>query len=175
MATKKELKLKAKINDLEAMRGKVKEIGEFLVKERFVDYFFKSEKLENISELRLRKLDGDRIVKLKILLSKDKIQQNAEYEFKVDNADDFVEFLEHIGINPSTLLHKESELYKYEDATIELTNVEGLGDYVELVMYSKDELIEENKKKLIDLASKLGIGEEEIDSRYYRAIKEEKE
>ena len=169
------MKLKAKIENPKKIKEKIKKFASFIGKSKFVDYFFKSDKPSQVSELRLRKLDHKKIITLKILLRRNRIQENIGYKFSVDRADDFVEFLEYIGFKPSCLLRKNSEIYTYRNVVIALTELKDLGYYLELKIDSYGKDFEKNKKKLFSIAKRLGLKKQEIDSRYYSRIKEERD
>lgn len=171
MATANELKLKSRVASLDDVREKVKKLAKFIGKKEFTDFFFYYDKGEGY-ELRLRKLGEKKTITLKVLKRRNDVQENLEYEFGVDNADDFIGFLEYLGFTPSCMLRKSSELFQHGDISIELASVENMGFFVELVI-RKDELTEEHEKQLKELAINLGL--EAIDSRYYPEIKKEME
>ncbi|MBN2453967.1 class IV adenylate cyclase [Candidatus Woesearchaeota archaeon] len=166
MAVRNELKLKAKVDDLFAVKEKVKGFAKFQGKKEVADFFFRSGKKE-LSELRLRKLQRDKIVTLKVLSHKNEVQENTEYEFKVDNADEFVSFLEYLGFKLFCMLRKKSEVYTSNGITVELANIEGVGNFLEIKTNRTEE-----RKKVMELAAKLGVGKKAVDSRYYSLIKE---
>ncbi|MFH1182391.1 MAG: class IV adenylate cyclase [Candidatus Woesearchaeota archaeon] len=170
MAAINELKLKSKVENLDAVRERVKSLAKFIGRKEFTDYFFYCDK-DSGYELRLRKLGEKKTITLKLLKHRNDVQENVEYEFAVDNADDFIGFLEYLGFKPSCMLRKSSESFKHDDVSIELATVEHLGCFVELVICTKDELTEEHEKQLKELAAKLGL--KAIDSRYYPEIKKE--
>jgi predicted adenylyl cyclase CyaB len=173
MVVKKELKLKARIENMEEIRSRVKNIARFLRKSQFIDSFFRSQTLDRVYELRVRKSGNKKIVSLKVLLSTNDVQENAVYRFGAQDTEDFVEFLESLGFKPCLLLRKNSELYAYGNITIELTNAEGFGDYLELIIYTENHSIKKDTQLLKKLAQKLGIKEKLVDLRNYSCIKKD--
>lgn len=174
MPAKRELKLKAYIRDLKKTKEIVKKIAKFKEKKDYTDYFFRTTNPSPASELRLRNIKTEKIITLKILFCKNQIQENIEYEFAVDKADDFIAFLEYIGYKPFCLLRKQSEVYNYKDLKIELVNIQDLGNFIELVLHSKGEFTKEKKDKLQQLALQFNIKKIDIDSRYYSEIHEQR-
>jgi predicted adenylyl cyclase CyaB len=175
MSYVKELKLKARISNIEEMRQRVKKIATPVRKEEVVDYFFKS-KLKPHPEMRLRRLENDKLVTLKIPFSKENgMQENNEYKFSVGHADEFVSFLEKVGFKPCCMQHKSSEIYAHDDVEIEIASIKEVGDFIELKMHTKENNTEEYKKKLKQLAQQLGIAETFMDARYYCELLQEVE
>ncbi len=173
MSINKELKLKAKIKDVDSIRKNIKKLALFLENDISTDYFFKKNSGEETSELRLRKLEFKKEITLKIIIKRDYLQENVEYTFNVDNANDFTNFLEFIGYKPSCFFKKRSEKYSYGKINIEIVNIDKIGNFVEIIMHKKDDFTEQDKNKLIMLAKKIGIDNNNLDSRYYSCIKEE--
>ena len=72
------------------------------------------------------------------------------------------------------MIHKKSRFYSYDDIEIEISSIEELGDFIELNVQGKKEFEEQNRKKLIELANKLGLREKNIYSKFYFEIFKEK-
>lgn len=170
MPIKKELKLKFKIRSLDRIKKKLKKTSIFLEKIEYSDYFFRSKNSKTGSELRLRKLEDKKLITLKTLFHKNDIQVNNEYKFKVDNADDFISFLEFLGYKPFCLLRKHSEVFMKDQVRIELAKIDRVGNFVELTLHTLDTFSDNDEKRLKELSSELGLKKRNIDSRYYSEI-----
>ncbi|MFH1289925.1 MAG: class IV adenylate cyclase [Nanoarchaeota archaeon] len=173
MTVKKELKLKAKIEDIDLVKGKVKKIAKYVGKEKTTDFFYLCDKIKDQYEFRIRKLRGNKIISFKLSLAEDPVQENEEYTFKVDDADDFVRFIEVLGFRPLSMLRKNCEVYQKKDIAIRLSEVESLGDYIELTVECKEDFSEEKKEEMVELLKQVWGSGGNIDNRYYGAIKEE--
>jgi adenylate cyclase class 2 len=105
----------------------------------------------------------------------DGIEINDEKEFEVSSCEVFEQFLTHLGFMEKSGKQKKGSSYDNNGMTVELTEVEGLGWFVELEMISDDEdagnTQEETftaaRKKLLDFLAKLGIERNAIESRSY--------
>ena len=168
---KLELKLKIKVEDLLEVRERVRQTAKFIEKTNFIDTFFsKSDK--KIYQLRVRSTKTRRVTSLKLFLKSNKVQKNAIYDFEA-NPNDFIEFLETIGFKPCLLLRKVSEIYQYKEVTIELTQIERMGNFAELIILSDEKREKEDEKKLFELSKLLGLDKKTEDLRYYTEIAKE--
>lgn len=175
MTVTKELKLKARLFNAAEISKKLKKIAKYVGKEESTDYFFSSKNVLPIKEFRLRKSKDDKIVTLKVSISNQIMQENEEYKFKVDNGDDFVYFIEMLGFKPTSTIRKKSEVYKYGESIISLSEIENIGTYLEIVTHSKDNYSEEDKENLLNILKTLNLSELDIDNRYYSDIKQERD
>jgi len=175
MTETQELKLKIKIKNVGKIRKHIKSLASFIGTKEYVDYFFRSQTNKSNSELRIRKFEEGKSITLKILSSKKGIQENIEYKFHVDNANEFVNFLEYMGFKPFCSLRKSSEMYSYENIIIELANITKLGHYLELIIHGKTTFSAFNKKKLMELSSKLDLNPKSFETRYYSEMLQSKE
>src|SRR3989344_7047835 len=168
------LYLKAKISETGKMMEKVKKIASFLKEDEFIEYFFESEKENASSELKLKKREYEIIVTYSSSIKKGPILETVGYSFFIDNPTQFIDFLEKINFKISCMIHKKSRFYSYDDIEIEISSIEELGDFIELNVQGKKEFEEQNRKKLIELANKLGLREKNIYSKFYFEIFKEK-
>jgi len=101
---------------------------------------------------------------------RDGIEVNDEREFEVSSASAFEEFLEYIGYRESIKKHKTGNSYKNDSMTVELTEVQGLGWFIELEILAAeqdDENTEAIKKRLLSFLDQLEIPRKSIESRSY--------
>ena len=102
------------------------------------------------------------------------IEVNTEREFAVSDAAVFEELLQALGLAVGAHKHKKGWAWQYADAeppiTIELTEVEHLGTFVELEILADNdapETIAAARTRLLSLLHKIGIDECRIEARYY--------
>ena len=173
MVIKKELKLKARVEDFELVRERVKKTARYAGKEKTTDFFYLCDKIKGDYEFRIRRTKKDKVITLKISLSEEPVQENEEYEFNVDNGEDFVKFIELLGFKSLSAIRKDSEIYRKKDVSIRLSEVQGLGNYVELTVECRKEFSEEKRVEIVELLKQIIGSGGTIDNRYYGAIKEE--
>lgn len=171
--TLKEMKLKARIENYGVIKKRLDKLAKFIKSDEKTDYFFKNESNINLSEIRLSRTSKNNIVKIKIPISSEVVQKSEEYDFKVDDENDFSSFLEKIGFKLKLILRKKWEEYRHRGVIIKLCNIKELGNYIELSIHYKDNIIKEDINKLLDILDELEIDKNNIDSRYYDKIKED--
>lgn len=165
-----ELKAKAPIKSPKKFKELLDKEAKFSRRADMNDYFFGSEDFRKVSELRFRKSEDNKEVTLKLIKERGLIQRNEESRFRVDNPADFIEFLEHLGFKPHSMIHKRSEFYKLKDVTVELAHIREIGDFVEFKIQVPETNIEEGKGKLLDVIKRLGIKKTQLDGRDYHLI-----
>ncbi|MDR2404074.1 MAG: class IV adenylate cyclase [Spirochaetaceae bacterium] len=104
---------------------------------------------------------------------RERVEVNDEREFEVSDGDVFAEFLARLGFERGQTKTKQGRVWTWEGITAELTEVRDLGWFVELeIMADNDrpETVAAARSRLLNLLGKLGIGEEKIESRYYREL-----
>jgi adenylate cyclase class 2 len=113
------------------------------------------------------------IVTYKIKELRGKIEVNEENEFDVSSGTAFEKFLKHQGFREKVRKHKKGDSYDYNGMTIELTEVEGLGWFIELeilIIERDNEKIEKERDRLLVFLDKLGIPQESIEGRSYTSM-----
>ncbi|MDR1109063.1 MAG: class IV adenylate cyclase [Spirochaetaceae bacterium] len=95
---------------------------------------------------------------------------NDEREFSVSDGDMFEELLRRLGLKKDMEKTKTGRTWICDGITTELTDVAGLGWFVELEIIagdSKDETVTAARKRLLALLRKIGLEEDRIEPRYY--------
>jgi adenylate cyclase class 2 len=113
------------------------------------------------------------IVTYKIKEIRDGIEVNDENEFEVSSAEVFEKFLKHQGFREKVRKRKTGSSYDYNGMTIELSEVQGLGWFVELeilIAGRDNEEIEKEKDRLLAFLDKLEISRASIESRSYTSM-----
>jgi predicted adenylyl cyclase CyaB len=181
-----EIELKAHVYDSERLKKILFSSGIFEKTYKKEDSYWISPREKLLNGLRIRKdreiedgiLKNERlIVTYKEKKLENGMEINDEQEFSIDNAEVFEELLLRLGFTPGIKKRKEGWAFRFPASsareipvTAELSEVEGLGWFIELeiVEDSKNrEIIEADRKRLFSLLKSLGIGEEQIEERYY--------
>ena len=105
------------------------------------------------------------------------IEVNDEREFEVSSSPVFEEFLTFLGFIERIRKRKKGSSYENDGMTVELTEVEGLGWFIELEILmpvNDEQKIEHEKEKLLCFLDRLEIPRESIESRSYTSMLAEK-
>lgn len=161
-----EVEVKAKINDFDEMREKLKKIGSNKTKTEFQkDIYFNSPIVdfkETDEALRIRKTESDGLTQTMITYKGPKINSQSktrkEIEMLIESEKKAKEILENIGFNQVRAVTKNREYFEYEDFEISLDDVEGLSPYMEIEIGLPDsEDYHEAQDRIFDLFERLGI------------------
>ncbi|MDR0663056.1 MAG: class IV adenylate cyclase [Spirochaetaceae bacterium] len=101
---------------------------------------------------------------------RDGIEINNEMEFTVDRARVFEELLRRLGLKPGISKKKRGRSWKSGGMTIEVSEIEGLGCFIELEIIAGDDSPETTataKNRLYAFLKQTGINEDRIETRYY--------
>ncbi|MDR2052491.1 MAG: class IV adenylate cyclase [Treponema sp.] len=180
-----EIELKAWVDDPGAVKEKLGKLalynGEFLKE----DTYWKRKNPEigpetlPLSGIRIRKESGRDAegnvhsviaVTYKSKETREGLEVNCEREFSISDAEVFEELLGHLGLKPVISKRKSGFSWNYNGITAELAEVAGLGWFAELEILAGDggpETVRIARQRLLDLLTKLGIGEDKIEPRYY--------
>lgn len=125
------------------------------------------------SGVRIRRMDLSEpaaIVNFKRKEVRDGIEVNDEREFEVSDAAVFSELLTRLGLTVWIRKRKTGEEWTWEGITIELSEIEDLGYFVELeILAEKDDsaTVADARGRLLAALKKIGIPETKIEARYY--------
>ncbi len=137
---------------------------------------------------RARAEEGGTVVTFKNKRSEGGIEINLESEFSVSDPEAFAEFALRIGCEPFYAKRKRGTRYRVEPceapaggpapscegaATIEIIEVEGLGDFIEIEILLKEEdpaAIALAQGEIRGLLSRSGVSESDIEPKYYSAL-----
>ncbi|WP_297498725.1 class IV adenylate cyclase [Thermococcus sp.] len=96
-----------------------------------------------------------------------------ELEVKVSDFETVVEILKRLGFREDVVVRKRRLVYRLDGVTFELNDVEGLGGFLDIEVISDD--VREAKRKIWEVARKLGLSEVDVEPRLYQElIKSEK-
>jgi adenylate cyclase class 2 len=102
---------------------------------------------------------------------------NDEREFSVSDGAAFEELLRRLGLQKDIEKNKRGWVWNCDGITTELTEVEGLGWFVELEIVADDDAggtVTSARTRLLALLRKIGIKKDRIEPRYYTEMLREK-
>jgi adenylate cyclase class 2 len=122
---------------------------------------------------RVRREGEASVVTFKSKRTEGGIEVNREREFAVSDEAAFVEFALRLGCEAFYGKRKTGAAFKAARATIEIVDVEGLGDFIEVEILLDDEdpeKIAQAKAGLLALLARAGVGEADIEPRFYSEL-----
>jgi len=98
-----------------------------------------------------------------------------ELNVTVDDLDNILEILRKLGFKEVAKIIKRRDIYNYENFTIYLDVVDGLGNFVEVeTMVNNKELINKATEEVLQLGDKLGLSRDWIERKTYLELMLEK-
>jgi predicted adenylyl cyclase CyaB len=169
-----EVEVKVKVDDVAALRNKVRKIAVLKKREiRGDDYFALHTKSYPTKAFRIR-FDGRKyIVNFKKPLkkfSKDAIVVKKEYEFELKDTahiDNFLALLKEFGFKEWVKKKKQTESYAYRKdrrIVIELSKVEHLGNFMEIECLVGPKRLNAARKKIFEVLEILGVEKKDINN-----------
>lgn len=162
-----EIEMKAHLADPVRVQSDLNEEALFVENFNKDDLYFSNDK----HLFRLRTLDETPvrwIVTIKDKNLKEGIEVNKEVEFEVSSPSQFREFAAMLGYSELIQKTKRGSLYRMGQYHIELCEIFGLGHFLEIEYLSEQEVVVEDiRKEIMVLMNRFGLGEAEIESRYY--------
>ncbi len=171
-----EVELKARIKDPKRIRQKIKKIARFVKKIKKVDYYYTPEKGGYPTKsLRIRNQGSFHLVNFKKRISYlQGIYTKKEVEFNLEDIKGFLAVLKEFGFRLWMIKHKESEVYKYKFANIELNHLRGLGWFIEVEILTRNK-VSEARKTILTIFKLLGINKKDIEKKGYTRLLWEKQ
>lgn len=171
-----EIEIKVKVPTLDSIRNKLNQIGashsEHLT-ERDMYYNAPHRDFGETDEaLRLRTTSNGTTLTYKgkkEIICGSKIRK--EYNLSVETKETAHEILTHLGFIPVAEVNKERDYYVFEDFSIALDDVRGLGTFVEIELICEEEENTHNPANHIaSLAERIGVTGERISDSYLELI-----
>jgi adenylate cyclase class 2 len=183
-----EIELKAWVDDPETTKALVSSLARYTKAFEKEDVYWYPPKNENSAiptfGIRIRKETNNGTVHLRVTYKtrekRDFLEVNNEREFIISDRAPFEELLGIFGLEAGVSKCKRGWSWTYggePPISIELSEVKGLGCFVELeILSDKDdaETVSDARSRLMALLRKLGVAEERIESRYYTEMLGEK-
>lgn len=129
---------------------------------------------------RVRCEDGSAVVNFKVKREEDGVEINREVEFAVTDGSAFDEFALRLGCEPHYKKRKSGFAFKAggdelgpREATIEIFEVEGLGDFIEIEILLDDEdpaQVAEARTEIRAMLVRAGLGEKDVEPRFYSEL-----
>jgi adenylate cyclase class 2 len=157
-----EIEAKFRVEKIDEIEEKLKEVAEFVVEKIEEDVYFTSE-LRDFSEtdeaVRIRR-DAEG-VSLTYKGPKIDAETKSREEVKVrifpEDYENAILFLEKIGLRRFAKVKKRRKIYRIGNALVCIDKLDNLGDFVEIEVESPD--LETGKQRIFSLAKTLGISE----------------
>jgi len=169
-----EVETKVKIDDVSALRKKIKKIAKFKKKEsRTDDYFAIKRKGYPKKAFRIRKSGGEYVVNFKKWLTQywdRQIVIKEEYEFQTKYPDQFLTLMDDLGFKQWLKKFKTTEKYTYKKdprVIIEINFVRHLGYFMEMEYIAKPSEMMKAKGKLREVLKELGVRQSQVTNKGY--------
>jgi adenylate cyclase class 2 len=123
-----------------------------------------------VRETRLKDSGGETIVTFKKKELRNGVEVNNETEFTVSGREEFETLLRALTFSPKIRKRKATDSWHYENALIEISAVEGLGDFIEIELLSETddpETVAEYTRRLHEILEQTGVPQSAIEPRYY--------
>jgi predicted adenylyl cyclase CyaB len=166
-----EIESKAWVDNPEELRKSLREkysyIGEYIKNDTYYTLPGKSE------TLRVRRQDDDCIVTFKKKSREGGIEENLETEFTVSDCEAFEQLISKTNCREYFRKRKKSEVFTWNDFTIELSHVDRLGWFIEVEKLMDNDVTDEKlkvKKEIQEIMKSLNVTEEKIESRFYSEL-----
>jgi len=108
---------------------------------------------------------------------RDGIEVNDEREFTVEGVAQFEALLDRLGFALHIRKRKTGKAWTFDGITIELSEIDGLGLFVELeILADTDtpEVVRDARSRLLALLERIGVDPGKIETRYYTSMLAEK-
>lgn len=166
-ASHKMVELKARVNELDDVRKKMKEL-----RSKFVGIFHQKDTYFEVPEgrLKLREFEGTSDAEL-IFYERENIagpKQDDAFLLRVQDANDFKTVLKRI-LKQSIVIEKKREIYIHQGTQIHLDMVKGLGKFVEFERQTSNELeiVKKDQQVLEELREQLEISPSSLETLSY--------
>ena len=172
MTSMYEVELKARVDDFEFIKSKLEEMYDYKGKiHKFDSYMRRKGDKDIINKVFRIRIDNEgAVVGYKDKKRQRGVEINIENEFGVTDPDLFIQLMEKMGFEVYVEKEKKGFLFKDSDISIELLNIKGLGNFIEIEKILKnpnDSEIAKAEIEIREILERVGINKEKIESRYY--------
>ncbi|HDZ35347.1 MAG TPA: class IV adenylate cyclase [Thermococcus sp.] len=156
----------------EDIKRAIESLGALFVGEEVQEDLYFSLPLPEL--LRIRKIANlnRSFLTYKLITDPGKNEEFDEIEVEVSDFEKTREILKRLGFKEDVWVKKRRLVYKLDDVTFELSEVEGLGAFLDIEVLSDD--VEAAKRKIWEVAGKLGLTEKDVEPRLYQELLKEK-
>ncbi len=158
--------------DFEEMRKRIEGVGASFLREEVQEDVYFSVPLPEL--LRVRRIFnlGRAFLTHKLIADPGRNEEFDELEVEVSDFDTTVEILKRLGYEEDVVVRKRRLVYRLGDVTFELSEVEGLGGFLDIEVISDD--VGKAKRVIWEVAEKLGLTEKDVEPRLYQELIREK-
>lgn len=167
-----EVEVKARVENLEDVKKKLVELGvQFNGSVSHNDRYFKPKGFDQRVQgpgdyiVRIRKEGNNHILTTKALT--EIMGAWIEHETEIDNPGEMEKMLLMLGLVNVFDLNKTREVGRLGEFEVLLDDVKELGKFIEVALDSEEGKKEENRKRIIEFFSKIGLKEEALEKRGY--------
>ncbi|NJE00844.1 class IV adenylate cyclase [Thermococcus sp. JdF3] len=166
-----EIEVKFRI-DFNQARAAIESLGaDFVQEELQEDLYFSLPPHELLRVRRLSNL-GRSFLTYKRIADPGRNEEFDEIEVEVSDFDGTVEILKRLGFREDIWIRKRRLVYRLDGVTFELNEVAGLGDFLDIEVISDN--VEEAKRRIWEIAGRLGLTEDDVEPRLYQELIREK-
>jgi adenylate cyclase class 2 len=169
-----EVEIKAWVRRGEETRSKIEERCRFEKEYVKEDVYFRGPRInEKERDIRVRRENDRWICTYKNKSLRNGLEMNDEREFILSDGKVLMDLLEMLGCRVFLCKVKRGKAYTYRDLTVELSDVEGLGCFVEVERVVEDpypELIERLEAEIRQFLADIGIPATDIEERPYMVM-----
>jgi len=181
-----EIEVKAWIDDPAALKQQLADLSTEVKDYTKQDVYFRAPVPATTSgrsathpqEFRLRRQGGRTICTFKEKTIHERVEVSREVEFTVSDADAFEELVLRSGATVFARKKKTGSVYALPEANVEVSHVDGLGDFVEIekIVESSEEAEHRRAQETVRrILSSLGVDEARIETRAYTTLLADKE
>jgi len=154
------------------MKAKIESLGARFIREELQEDVYFSVPFP--TQLRVREIPnlGEAFLTYKEIKDPGRNEEFDEIEVGVSDASKTREILKRLGFKEDVTVRKRRLVYRLDNVTFELNDVEELGGFLDIEVISDD--VEEAKKKIWEMAGRLGLSEKDVEPRLYQELLKEK-
>ena len=158
--------------EFERMKAKIESLGARFIREELQEDVYFSVPFP--TQLRVREIPnlGEAFLTYKEIKDPGRNEEFDEIEVGVSDASKTREILKRLGFKEDVTVRKRRLVYRLDNVTFELNDVEELGGFLDIEVISDD--VEEAKKKIWEMAGRLGLSEKDVEPRLYQELLKEK-
>ncbi|WP_258084409.1 class IV adenylate cyclase [Thermococcus thermotolerans] len=167
-----EIEVKFRV-DFERVKRAIESIGARFVREEIQEDVYLSVPLPEL--LRVRRISNlnRSFLTYKRIADPGRNEEFDEIEVEVSDFEKTLQILKRLGFKEDVWVRKRRLVYRLDGVTFELSEVEGLGAFLDIEVISDD--VDEAKRKIWEMAGRMGLSEDDVEPRLYQELLKELE
>ncbi len=167
-----EIEVKFRV-DFERVKRAIESIGARFVREEIQEDVYLSVPLPEL--LRVRRISNlnRSFLTYKRIADPGRNEEFEEIEVEVSDFEKTLQILKRLGFEEDVWVRKRRLVYRLDGVTFELSEVEGLGAFLDIEVISDD--VDEAKRKIWEMAGRMGLSEDDVEPRLYQELLKELE